>query len=274
MIKNIVTGTSEGEPQIKRQKSRSSRSNPLFLLRENALNNEELSIMVEQAKNNAIPKNAGHGMAESKCFCLNAIVKWGRNLQPEIDSNVKIQDLLPRSKANPWESLSESVQRTVLKMLGILGQQSQKMGANLIDKTSWVVFELIRVPLHKGVKVPELEWHRDGGYINNFDNPCSCYADYSTIFMLSEGNEGWKGGDLVLQRNGIERKDQPPTHGDQSTLIQYHHNEAVTFYNKDSRHCVTQIDPKTDMNRIIFACCIYGQKETKDYRSSQVNKIL
>ncbi len=201
-----VVDNSAKEPETKRSRttgSRSLRSNPLYQHLENALDAESLSVLVKEAISKPIQMNAGHAVAESKCFCFNGYIKWDKNLQPEFDS--KIVDLLPGNKAKSWGSLSKSVQKAVINLFHIAGLQSHKIGADLPEKSSWVAFELIRVPLHKGKKVPELEWHRDGGYYDNFNNPCSCFADYSTIFMLADPDD-WEGGDLELQRNGEKKR--------------------------------------------------------------------
>ena len=81
--------------------------------------------------------------------------------------------------------------------------------------------------------------------------------------------ESWTGGVLKLQKNGLSRGDREPYKKSHIEEIKYRHNEAVTFYNKDSRHKVTEIKSQTNSeDRIIFTCSIYGESETNEYKKT------
>lgn len=239
-----------------------TRSKPLFTRAQHVLDQTDIFILVNEAKKKAIGKSVQHGADNSKCFCFNASVKWDKEQKPEI---LQIESLISKSS---WDALSNLVQEAALNLIRITGEQATVLGASLADKTTWIAFELIRVRLKGGTDVPELPWHRDPGYLDIADTNPSHYAEYTTVFMLTDPNseQGWNGGILELQKNGIEREESPPVNKSVTEAIQYCYNEAVTFYNRDSRHRVTQITAqKNSEDRIVFIASIYGEKETKDY---------
>jgi len=235
---------------------------PLFSQVHNGIDDRVISTLVNEAKRRDMDLNVEHGMSESKCFCFNALVNFSKELEPTI---IQISGLIADSN---WDLLTESVQNASLNLIKITIQQAIKLNWDYSNKTSWIAFELIRIPLHnKKTTVPTLQWHRDPGYFNDLTDETEYYADYTTIFMLTDPNS-WKGGHLELQKNGPNRHEKPPIHNasDKTERIKYNYKDVVTFYNKDSRHRVTQIE--SDVNsqyRIIFTCSIYGTDETKAY---------
>jgi len=235
---------------------------PLFSQVHNGIDDRVISALVDEAKRKDMAHNAEHGMMESKCFCFNALVNFSKELEPTI---TQISGLIPDSN---WDLLTKSVQNASLNLIKIAIQQAIKLNGDYSNKTSWIAFELIRIPLHnKKTVVPTLQWHRDPGYFNDLTDETEYYADYTTIFMLTNPNT-WKGGHLELQRNGSNRHEKPPIHNtsDKTERIKYNYKDVVTFYNKDSRHRVTQIESKDNSeDRIIFTCSIYGTHETKAY---------
>lgn len=245
-----------------------TQTKPLFTRLQNAVNKNGISTLVNHAKNRSMDKNVEHGNPESKCFCFNACVKWDQHLEPEIIPS-SIQNLLATSD---WNSLSDSIKSSCLNLIKLVGEQVKILGKNLENNTCWIAFELIRLPLQKGTVVPTLQWHRDPGYFNDLSEETSFYADYTTIFMLSNPNS-WNGGFLEIQKNGIEKGDRKGT--GLTEQIRYLFNEAVTFYNKDSRHRVTRIESHNEAeDRIIFTCSIYGDKETEAYFELSKNPYL
>jgi hypothetical protein len=249
--------------EVKRHRSRYN-VKPLFSQEHNAIDDGVISILVNEAMMRNMDSDAEHGMTESKCFCFNALVNFGRDLEPKI---IQMNSLIPRSN---WDLLSESVKNASLNLIKVAIQQMTKLNGDYLNKTSWIAFELIRIPLNgKNIKVPTLQWHRDPGYFNDLTDETEYYADYTTIFMLTNPRT-WKGGHLELQKNGPNRHEKPPIHNrfDKTERIKYEYADIVTFYNKDSRHRVTQIESDVNsQDRIIFTCSIYGTDETKAYHN-------
>jgi hypothetical protein len=239
----------------------STQSQPLYTRARDILDMSQIDSLVEEATKKSIARSVAHGRDESKCFCFNACVKWSKAMEPQILEGT-IHSLISNAE---WDSVSELAQKISLDLIKIAGQQAEFLDAAIAEQTTWVCFELIRVPTHE--KVPGLVWHRDPGYLHSFDQNYSCYADYTTVFMLTDP-DGWKGGFLELQKNGVDRDEKPPLKRCDVTKIKYCFNEAVTFYNKDSRHRVTEIHPKNNSDRIVFIASLYGEEETKLYLQS------
>lgn len=246
---------------LKREPSKSLLRKPLYNRLENALRKEDIELLVEKAKMHRITTEAENEMANSRCFCINAIARWDKNLKVE---------LLPKTFSllshDEWDTLAVSVQSAALKAIEILGKQAQDLGAIVAGKESLVNFELIRLPLSAGKLIPDVEWHRDVGFFESIEERPFCYADYTTVIMLT--NPTWSGGHLEIQRNGEKSHDKPPKKGSSTTeSIQYLFNEAATFYNIDARHRVTPIQSeKGSEDRIVFIASIYSETETNYFR--------
>ena len=241
--------------------SKRTRTCPFYTRLQNAVDDRTRSILVKVAKKHLVPFDAGHATNDTKCFCLNACVKWGERLEPEVLPEVT--NLLNRSN---WKSLDPEVQKASLRLIKISGEQKAALGVSLKGKISLVAFELIRVPLDKDVSIPELEWHRDEGYLDRVTGAPFCYADSTTVFMLTKPT--WSGGHIKIDRNGVESgHKRSKKEVSKIKEIQYRFNEAVTFWNKNSRHSVTPIQSvnKTD-DRIAFIVSLYGSQETRTFR--------
>ena len=238
-----------------------TRSAPLYTRLENAVDDQTRLVLVDAAKKYLVPWDAGHATNETKCFCLNACVKWDEKLEPEILP--KVTNLLNRCD---WKSLDFEVQKASLRLIKISGEQAVALGVNLIGKISLVAFELIRVPLQEDFSIPELEWHRDEGYLNRVAGAPFCYADSTTVFMLTKPT--WSGGHIKIERNGVERGSKRSKNDTGKTEeIQYRFNEAVTFWNKNTRYSVTPIQTKNKTeDRIAFIMSLYGPEETRIFR--------
>lgn len=261
-MSSISASTFQVPEQPKKRMRYSTRSQPFYTRVRDVLDLSKIEALVEEAKKKSIAPSAGHSMDQSKCFCMNACVKWDRNRIPQFLEGT-IKSLLSKSE---WDSVSKVVQKISLDLIKIAGEQAECLDMALAEKTTWVCFELIRVPTHKNV--PALVWHRDPGYLDADNSAYACFADYTTVFMLTNPDR-WNGGVLELQKNGADRDEEPPLKGDEKTQIKYCFNEAVTFYNKDSRHRVTEIQPKKNPeDRILFIASIYGEAETEMYLKS------
>jgi len=116
---------------------------PLYLRTNNALDKKVLSILVNEAKRLTY-SSSDHATAESKCFCFNACVKWNNEMEPEI---IHQSSLLSNSR-----NLSLEVQNASLELIKHAGKQTDKISK--IGKTSWIAFELIRIPLDKKIVIP------------------------------------------------------------------------------------------------------------------------
>lgn len=247
--------------KVKRHRSKND-TKPLFYQIPNALNSRVISVLTNEANRNNMNSNTEHGLSESKCFCFNAAISFGEDLEPEI---IQVNSLI---QGLSWESLSESVRNASVALIKIAIQEMTKLNGDYSNRVSWIAFELIRIPLKgRNIKVPALQWHRDPGYFDDLMDETSYYADYTSIFMLTD-SDSWKGGHLEIQKNGANRHEKPPvskTSGN-TDRIKYRYNDVVTFYNKDSRHRVTQIESNSNsQDRIIFTCSIYGKHETDAY---------
>ena len=155
--------------------------------------------------------------------------------------------------------------KSTLKGIEILGKQAEELGANIRGEKRLVTFELMRLPTSEGGKFPEVEWHRDVGFLHTLDEQPFCYSDYTTVIMLTQPN--WKGGHLCIEKNGVSNGDRPPKKGTSTTeRIQYLYNEAVTFHNRDARHSVTPIESKKGgEDRIIFIASLFNKTRTNAF---------
>jgi len=220
----------------------------------NVFTSDELLLLTSDAEKHVAKGDAKHGDDSSKRFCFNACLEQGGGLN-------RVEKLFGELQ---WDQVDAQVKSVVIKAIQIAVAENRNTIISDVRISSndviFVCFELIYIPLQSGTIIPGLEWHTDDGY-NSKTGESFCYADTTTVFMLTDPNT-WKGGNLQIRDGG-----NSGGNGTNQTY-KYAHNEAVTFINKNTQHRVTRIIPFCDSARIALIVSVYGPDETSQFLSN------